>query len=294
MLAHTLTHKRLAFRTVLMDSWYASKALMLQIHAANKIFFCLLKPNRLVCDDLDSKVHQPLSQLRWSDAEAQEGKRVHLHQFPKGFYLSLFRLPLSTERTEYVVTNATTQLTTTDAQQACAVRWNIEQAHRELKQTTGIERCQCRNERMQRNHIGCKSVILNILSENNAISLATTGGEYSPWILGAYFASDDLTIYLLLEKSGKTLANLRQNPKGALMISQNDAMKDFLQAQFEATLLPDSDEDKVRKMLVAKMPWYQTYTPCAPVRLDVSKWFVSSLARQWFPAKVLETSLINA
>jgi hypothetical protein len=157
MLAHTLTHKRLAFRTVRMDSWYASKALMLQIHAANKIFFCPLKPNRLVCDD--SKVHQPLSQLRWSDAEAQEGKRVHLHQFPKGFYLSLFRLPLSTERTEYVVTNATTQLTTTDAQQACAVRWNIEQAHRELKQTTGIERCQCRNERMQRNHIGCAILV---------------------------------------------------------------------------------------------------------------------------------------
>jgi len=139
-----------------------------------------------------------------------------------------------------------------------------------------------------------KSAILNILSENNAISLATTGGEYSPWILGAYFASDDLTIYLLLEQSGKTLANLKQNPKGALLISQNDAMKDFLQAQFEATLLPASDEDRVRQMLVAKMPWYQTYTPCAPVRLDVSKWFVSSLARQWFPAKVLETSLINA
>jgi hypothetical protein len=142
-----------------MDSWYASKALMLQIHAANKIFFCPLKTNRLVCDDLDSKVHQPLSQLRWSDAEAQHGKRVHLYQFPKGFYLSLFRLPLSTERTEYVVTNATTQLTTTDAQQACAVRWNIEQAHRELKQTTGIERCQCRNERMQRNHIGCAILV---------------------------------------------------------------------------------------------------------------------------------------
>jgi len=55
------------------------------------------------------------------------------------FYLSLFRLPLSTERTAYVVTNATIQLTTTDAQKACAVRWNIEQAHQELKQTTGIE-----------------------------------------------------------------------------------------------------------------------------------------------------------
>ncbi len=139
-----------------------------------------------------------------------------------------------------------------------------------------------------------KSAILDILSQNNAISLATTGGEYSPWILGAYFASDDLSIYLMLEKSGKTLANLKANPKGALMISQNDAMKDFLQAQFEAVFLPDSDEAKVRQMLVAKMPWYQTYTPCAPVRLDVQKWFVSSFARQWFPAKVLETSLMNA
>ncbi len=52
MLAYAIRHKRLAFRTVLMDNWYASKALMLQIHAANKIFFCPLKANRLVCDDL--------------------------------------------------------------------------------------------------------------------------------------------------------------------------------------------------------------------------------------------------
>lgn len=141
--------------------------------------------------------------------------------------------------------------------------------------------------------IEIKSAILSILSENNAINLATTGGEYSPWILGAYFASDDLTIYLMLEKSGKTLANLKVNPKGALMISQNDAMKDFLQAQFEAFILPDSDEAKVRELLVGKMPWYQTYTPCTPVRLDVQKWFVSSFARQWFPARVLNTSLVN-
>jgi hypothetical protein len=136
-----------------------------------------------------------------------------------------------------------------------------------------------------------KSMILNILSENNAISLATTGGEYSPWILGAYFASDNLTIYPLLEKSGKTLANVKQNPEGALMISQNDAMKDFLQAQLDATLLPDSDG--VRQMLVAKMPLYQTYTPCAPVRLDVSKWFASSLVRQWFPEKVFRPQSIS-
>ncbi|MFN3385333.1 MAG: pyridoxamine 5'-phosphate oxidase family protein [Candidatus Thermochlorobacter sp.] len=134
-----------------------------------------------------------------------------------------------------------------------------------------------------------KAVILDILRTNNAISIATTGGEYSPWILGAYFASDDLSIYLMLEVAGKTMANLRKNPNVGILISQNDAMKDFLQAKGVAALLPESETERVMAMLKAKMPWYQLYTPCVPVRLDIKKWFVSSLARQWFPARILET-----
>lgn len=35
------------------------------------------------------------------------------------------------------------------------MRWCIEQLHRELKQLTGIERCQCRKQRAQRNHFAC-------------------------------------------------------------------------------------------------------------------------------------------
>ena len=31
--------------------------------------------------------------------------------------------------------------------------------HREVKQTTGIEKCQCRKERAQRNHIGCALLV---------------------------------------------------------------------------------------------------------------------------------------
>jgi hypothetical protein len=40
------------------------------------------------------------------------------------------------------------------AQQVCGFRGRIEQLHREGKQVTGLERCQCRNARIQRNHIG--------------------------------------------------------------------------------------------------------------------------------------------
>ncbi len=41
----------------------------------------------------------------------------------------------------------------------CAVRWKIEEFHRELKQLTGIEACECRKARIQRNHIGCAMLV---------------------------------------------------------------------------------------------------------------------------------------
>ena len=35
------------------------------------------------------------------------------------------------------------------------MRWEVEQFHRELKQLTGSEKCQCRKQRSQRNHLAC-------------------------------------------------------------------------------------------------------------------------------------------
>jgi len=35
----------------------------------------------------------------------------------------------------------------------------IEQLHREAKQLTGIEHCQCRKARIQRNHIACAILV---------------------------------------------------------------------------------------------------------------------------------------
>jgi hypothetical protein len=40
-----------------------------------------------------------------------------------------------------------------DVKDIGALRWKIEQFHRELKQLTGLEKCQCRKRRIQRNHI---------------------------------------------------------------------------------------------------------------------------------------------
>jgi hypothetical protein len=60
---------------------------------------------------------------------------------------------VSTHRTDYLVTNELAQDDTAAAEQESNVRWLIEQFHREAKQFTGLQACQCRLARSQRNHI---------------------------------------------------------------------------------------------------------------------------------------------
>lgn len=64
-----------------------------------------------------------MDSLSWSAEEQLHGKSVHVKDFLKGHRLQLFRLVLSTERTDYVVTNDTAQDSMIDTQQVCAVRW---------------------------------------------------------------------------------------------------------------------------------------------------------------------------
>jgi hypothetical protein len=106
----------------------------------------------------DSNGQRPygrVDSLNWNADELTRGKRIKLKGFPKDHKVRLFRVVVSTRRTEWVVTNDPTQDSTQATQEACGFRWKIEQLHREGKQVTGLERCQCRKARIQRNHIGC-------------------------------------------------------------------------------------------------------------------------------------------
>jgi hypothetical protein len=147
MLANCVYQKQLLFRFVLMDSWYAAKEILLFIEELKKIYYCPLKDNRQV-DGLD-----------WSETEKEHGKVVKLKGFPKDHKVKLFRVVLSTQRTDYVVTNDFAQDHTQAVQEACGLRWKIEQFHRETKQLTGLEGCQCRRARILRNHIGCAILV---------------------------------------------------------------------------------------------------------------------------------------
>ena len=179
----SVRHRQIPFTTVLMDSWYATRELMLLIEnwdqqpdgtGTKKLFYCPLKSNRKVDDSGGERPYQAVSALEWSPDDLQSGKLVKVHGFPSEYKVRLFRVEVSSHRTEYIVTNDETQSTTSGTRKVCAVRWKIEQVHRELKQLTGLERCQCRKARIQRNHIHCALLVwtrLNDLAHRTATTV---------------------------------------------------------------------------------------------------------------------------
>ncbi len=152
-----LKARNVPYSYVLMDSWYAVTELMVHIDDLGKLYYCPLKSNRLVDDsgkpDGGKAAYKAVSKLEWDQLTLAHGKLVKVKGFPGDTKVKLFCVQVSTNRTDYVVTNDITQGSADGTRRACAVRWKIEEFHRELKQNTGIEKCQARKQRSQRNHI---------------------------------------------------------------------------------------------------------------------------------------------
>jgi hypothetical protein len=128
-------------------------------HFFSLSYYCPLKDNRQVDDSRGQSAYQRIDALEWDTAELAHGKRLKIKGFPKDHKVQCFRVEVSTHRTDFVVTNDLAQDSTQATQQACGFRWKIEQLHREGKQVTGLEACQCRKARIQRNHIGCAFLV---------------------------------------------------------------------------------------------------------------------------------------
>ena len=105
MLSHKVYHKQLPFQAVLMDTWYATKDLMLLIESLQKVYYCPLKANRQVDDSGDQQPDPRLDTLDWSQTELQQDKRLKIKGFPKDHKVQGFGVVVSTHRTDFVVTN---------------------------------------------------------------------------------------------------------------------------------------------------------------------------------------------
>ncbi len=132
---------------------------MLFVHNLGKYFYCPIKRNRLVRPVGVTEHYEAVTELSWDEEALKLGKMIRLKGMPGDFYMKLFRVPVSTNRNDYVVTNDPSQHCSHDTQNVCAMRWYIEQFHREIKQLPGVERCECRKQRIQRNHIACALLV---------------------------------------------------------------------------------------------------------------------------------------
>ena len=152
MLANAVHDKGLQAKTILFDSWYASWKNLKLVHGLDLDFITTLKSNRLVSVSKEEG-YKHLDEIDWTDERLQNGVMVKLKKVP--FLVRLFKIVAPNGDVDWVITNSDASLSADDVQNENAVRWQVEQLHRELKQLTGIEKCQCRKQRAQRNHIAC-------------------------------------------------------------------------------------------------------------------------------------------
>lgn len=131
-------------KCVLFDGWYSSLDNLKLIRACGWTWLTRLKSNRLV--NLD---HQGVRALK-DTAVAATGTEVWL---PGYGLVKVFGIVAPDGDIAYWATNDLGMTDLTRVQFA-GFSWAIEHYHRGIKQCTGIERCQCRSARAQRNHIG--------------------------------------------------------------------------------------------------------------------------------------------
>ena len=151
MLMAAKNQKGIKARTVLFDSWYTSVDNLKLIAFLNMIFIAPIKDNRLVSlSKAEGYIH--VQDIDWTPERLTHGVSVKLKELP--FRVQLFKVVATNGDIDWMITNHPDSLTTQAIQDENALRWQIEQFHRELKQLTGSEKCQCRKARSQRNHLG--------------------------------------------------------------------------------------------------------------------------------------------
>ncbi len=130
--------------SVLFDGWYASLENLKRVRDHGWRWLTRLKSNRQVTPEDRHK--RTLQEVAISAA----GTVVHLQGYG---LVRVFRFDASDGVTEYWATDDL-EMDPGMRRHYAEVGFAIENYHRELKQNCGVERCQARSERAQRNHIG--------------------------------------------------------------------------------------------------------------------------------------------
>lgn len=203
MLVRAISDKGLQAKTILFDSWYASMDNLKLIERLGRYFVTTLKSNRLVSVSKEQGfVHLP--EVEWTPERLQHGVLIKLKDLP--FLVRLFKIVAPNGDIDWLITNRSDTgegdnqraITAQDAKEQNALRWQIEQLHREIKQLTGSEKCQCRKARSQRNHLACcylAWVSLKVHARRLKVTLYTARKQVWEAFLRAQLRNPAITAY---------------------------------------------------------------------------------------------------
>ena len=106
-----------------MDSWYATKSVLLHIESLGKQYYCPLKSNRRVDDSNATHSYQRIDALEWTvSLNFKPAKGIKIRGFPKNHKFESFPGRVVIRRTDYVVTNDLNQSEASIAETVCAWR----------------------------------------------------------------------------------------------------------------------------------------------------------------------------
>lgn len=168
---------------VTMDTFYSSVDNLHLINDWKWTFVAGVKSNRIVFDV--AKGHAKKYHVNTIDI-SEGGCIVHLKDYGR---IKLFKFVAPDSKICYVITN-NLNFSADDVRDAYAIRWRVEEYHRGLKQTTGIENCQAQTKRSQRTHIFC-SLLTFLALEKKRLEENITWYESKRRII-----ADSLSAYL--------------------------------------------------------------------------------------------------
>jgi hypothetical protein len=96
---------------------------------------------------------------------------------------------------------------------------------------------------------------------------------------------------MVLESGGKTLSNIKANPRVALVVSSGSPFEPFLQGSADVVLIPDERKvEDVKNALRNKAPQIEPFfgAPLEAVRLSVRRWRVTDVVNGWLPGREVE------
>ncbi|MCX7948409.1 MAG: 1,4-dihydroxy-2-naphthoate octaprenyltransferase [candidate division WOR-3 bacterium] len=133
---------------------------------------------------------------------------------------------------------------------------------------------------------------LEILRENNTITISTASKDGKLWSTKAYYGEEDGYIYVILENKGRAFNNIKENPNIFFVIEKGEPIR-FIQGEGEVEIIGHIEQfEKERTIVVRKnfpiVGFLKAIRDCSVIRIKPKKVFVSDFSKGFIPRFEIE------